>query len=284
MLKNLLLIMFSIFLLVVNVNFAEAKSVPSEEALTKGEAISLISATDFIRKKIGDLLSWTVGYDIRKINRVKLVPSIKYVRAMPRRIPPDGRTVLDLYAEIEDPEGLNNISGVKADLSTIGKLQNSILVDTGLWGDKTANDGVYSLQSNVESNITLGDKEISVAVVNKKGWMALSRTIVMVESQPVISEFYIEPQKIKLSANATIKINAKIENPGREEDLRNVEVDLSEIGQGKKVPLQYKGNDRFFLETTVPLFVKPGNKKIRLFSENNQGKTAESETNIEVIP
>lgn len=159
-------------------------AIPSlaEEVLSKGDAIAMLSAAKFVQAKIGDLFSWTIGYDIGRVNRVKLVPSIRYIHAAPIAIPPDGMTVLEVSAAVEDPGGLLNISGVRADLSSIGKLQNSILVDNGLWGDKVAGDGIYTLQTNVNPSIPIGDKEIPVAAANKKGWVALSKASIMVDT------------------------------------------------------------------------------------------------------
>lgn len=154
---------------------------PAEEVLSKGEAVAMISATDFMKNKIGDLLSWTIGYDMNKVNRMRLVPSFRYITAVPRRVPPDGRTILELSAAVEDPMGLLNISGVRADLTSIGKLQNMTLVDNGLWGDKIAGDGIYTLQSNISPSTPIGEKEIAVAAANKKGWLAISKTSVAVD-------------------------------------------------------------------------------------------------------
>lgn len=152
----------------------------AEEVLSKGEALALISGADFVKKRIGDLFSWTIGYDINRVNRVKLVPSIIFIKATPKTLPPDGRTILEVSAAVEDPEGLYNISGVRADLSSIGKLQNTILVDNGLWGDKVPGDGIYTLQSNIDPAVKIGNKEIPVAAANKKGWVALSKTSIIV--------------------------------------------------------------------------------------------------------
>ncbi|MBI5701122.1 hypothetical protein HZC34_04655 [Candidatus Saganbacteria bacterium] len=154
----------------------------ADEALTKGEAISRLSATDFIKNKIGDLFSWTIGYDLSRVNRIKLVPNIKYIKAIPRSIPPDGRSVLEISAGVEDPMGLPNLSGVRADLSSIGRLSNTILVDNGLWGDRVANDGIYSLQSNIDPSVQVGNKEIPVAAANKQGWLAVTKTTIIVRS------------------------------------------------------------------------------------------------------
>src|SRR3989339_486585 len=115
-------------------------AVQKPQALTRAEVIKYLSASDQVKKKLSDLVSWTVGYDVSKINRAKLTPIISFVRVIPGRVAPDGRTIVEITAAVDDPGGLKNISGVRADLSAIGPLSNTILVDSGLFGDKKAGD------------------------------------------------------------------------------------------------------------------------------------------------
>src|SRR3989339_520944 len=127
-----------------------------DQYLTKGDAVNFVSATGFMKNKIGQLLSWTVGYDISKVNRVRLTPTVKYIRVTPRMVPPDGRTIFEIFAAVDDPGGIGNIQGVRAALSSVGRLSNSVLVDNGMFGDETAQDGIYSLQASVPSRTDQG--------------------------------------------------------------------------------------------------------------------------------
>ncbi|MFA4858404.1 MAG: hypothetical protein WC636_03910, partial [Candidatus Margulisiibacteriota bacterium] len=147
-----------------------ASAAEQKKYLTKGDAVAFLTASDFLKNKIGALLSWTIGYDISKVNRAKVVPVINYILAIPRKAPPDGRTIIELQASVDDPGGLVNIQGVRADLSEIGKLSNMMLVDNGLWGDAKAEDGIFTIQTNVSLSVSLGEKEVAVAVANQKGW------------------------------------------------------------------------------------------------------------------
>ncbi len=271
-----LLLVCIIFLLSLN-----TKSF-SEEVLSKGEAIALISAADFVKRKIGDLLSWTVGYDISRVNRVKLVPSIKYIKAVPKKIPPDGRTILEIAASVEDPQGLPNISGVRADLSSIGRLPNMMLVDNGLWGDKVAGDGVYTLQANVAQSVNTGDKEIPVAAANKGGWLTISRTMVVVDNTPTILEAKVYPTETKRNTN--IKISAKVEFPNPGDQNNYVYANLKDVGQGEKVVLQYASGTLFSIDTAIPGNIPPGKKRIRVFAANEKGEGNIEEVVLEVLP
>src|SRR3989339_207170 len=82
-------------LLCNNVSAQEAK-----KFLTRGDAILKISTTDFIKRKVSDFLSWSIGFDLSNVGRISLVPSITKIKATPRRVPPDGRSILELSAQV----------------------------------------------------------------------------------------------------------------------------------------------------------------------------------------
>jgi hypothetical protein len=217
------------------------KKAGAEETMTKGDAVMMLSASDFMKQRISELVSWTVGYDVSKVSRVKLTPTINFVRIVPRKAPPDGRTVLDLVASVDDPGGLSNISGVRADLSSIGRLANTTLVDNGLYGDKIAADGTYTLQTSVAPKISLGKKDITVAVANKKGWLALAKTTLDIEKNPTILETKLEPDRARVGSGASIKITVRVNNPGRPEDINSVTADLSALHLSPRSPLANSG-------------------------------------------
>jgi hypothetical protein len=176
--KKAVLIIFVIMFCALPVIAVEA----NPQALTRSEVIKYLSTSDLVKKKIGELVSWTVGYDISKINRAKLTPIINFVRIIPGRVAPDGRTVVEITASVDDPGGLENIAGVRADLSSISHLPNTILVDSGLFGDKKAGDGLFTLQITIPTDVSMGLKELPVSAANKKGWLALSKTTLDVEN------------------------------------------------------------------------------------------------------
>jgi hypothetical protein len=211
------------------------------ETLTKGEAIMMLSATDFMKQKIGELLSWTVGYDVSKVNRVRLTPIINYVKAVPKKAPPDGRTIVELIASVDDPGGLINIAGVRADLSEIGRLSNTMLVDNGLFGDEKASDGIFTLQTSVSPKIELGAKDIPVAVANKKGWLALAKTTLDVKKNPTVLEARFQPEKALADGKTLVTITVKVDNPGRLADVSSVTADLRQLRLGDRVGLLNAG-------------------------------------------
>jgi hypothetical protein len=257
-----------------------AKAAGGEETLTKGEAIMLISATDFMKQKIGELFSWTVGYDVTKVNRVRLTPTINYVRALPKRVPPDGRTVVEVVASVDDPSGLLNIAGVRADLSSIGRLVNMMLVG----------DGLYTLQTSVSPKTDLGPKDIPVAVANKKGWLALAKTTLDIKKNPTILEVRCQPDRVLADGRSSVTISVKIDNPGRLSDVSAVSVDLQEFGLPDRVGLlndgsrgdKAAGDDLWTIQFAMPAGVAPGTYLVPLQVTNLIGGLAAGETTLAV--
>lgn len=154
-----------------------------EKYITKGEMAVMLSATDFMKKKISDLFNVAIGYNLVQLNRATMAPVIKYVKVTPARINADGISVFDLIVKVEDPNGLTDIKDVRADISSLGRLSNMKLVDNGLWGDGSPNDGVFTLQSSISAKTPPGEKEILIAVANKKGWLSMTKANITVREQ-----------------------------------------------------------------------------------------------------
>lgn len=268
---NQFILWFTLLCLLASPIFAEKKVLPEGEYLTKGDAVMLLSATDFVKQKIGALLSWTIGYDITKINRIRLIPTIDYIKAVPRKVPPDGRTVLEIIAGVDDPGGRGNIAGVRADLSAIGQLSNMSLVDNGLYGDEKAGDGIYTLQTNVPDQIEPGAKDVTVAVANKKGWLALAKTTLDISKNPVIIEASFSPESAKADGKNENTMTVRIDNPGRGADLKSVTADLSLFGYEEKMFLKKIGYNFYAVRFAVPTNIKAGSYPIRIEATNQAG-------------
>jgi len=251
----------------------------AEKAMTRAEAIALLSKSQAAKKKESILFNWNVGYDISKINRVRLMPVINFIRAIPKKAPPDGRTIIDLLASVTDPSGIKNISGVKADLSSLGKLANRSLVDNGLWGDAVAGDGIYTLQSTVNPDVSVGDKEIPITAANKSGWLALSKTSIAVQKDPIILSAVANPDKVAAGNYASISI--RIDNPGRLEDISEVTVDLREVG-GDEIKLRMAKDGSFMGNIVVSSDISAGIKKLPVKIKNLAGGQTTGTIQIEV--
>ena len=252
----------------------------AQKAMTRAEAIALLAKSAQVKKKETALFNWNVGYDLSKVNRIKLMPVINFIHAMPKKIPPDGRTIIELTASVNDPGGSKNISGVKADLSNLGKLSNMTLVDNGLWGDTAAGDGVFTLQSTVNPDVDLGNKEIPVTAANKKGWLAVSKTSIVVDKTPVIISAVATPDKV--SAGSYTSLAVKIDNPGRAEDISEVAVNLVELGGGTAKLMLVK-DDTFLQNVLIPEQAAPGIYILPFTAVNFAGGYASGTIQLEVL-
>jgi hypothetical protein len=287
--KKYLSLLAIIFVIYNYNNFAFADEA-KEKVLTRADVIEKISAADFFKKKIGDLLNWSVGYDITKINRTNLAPIISYIKVDPSDVPPDDRTIVSITAKVSDPSGLDNIKGVRADLSSINRLPNQMLVDNGLWGDIKSSDGVFTLQTTVGNGVPSGTKDIPVAVANKAGWVAISRTNIDVRLNPIVSDGMATPQSIHPDGKEEVLLTVKVENPGRQEDIKDVSVDLTDLGLENSVRMwddgthgDIRAGDRIFSVSVVPKEnIGPWTRKLTVRATNVFGGSVEGEITLVV--
>ncbi len=286
--KKYLLLLAVIF--VANINSPAFADEGKDKVLTRADVIEKISAADFFKKKIGDLLNWSIGYDITKINRTNLAPIISYIKVDPSDVPPDDRTIVSITAKVSDPSGLDNIKGVRADLSEIDRLPNQMLVDNGLWGDMMANDGIFTLQTSVGRGVASGTKDVPVAVANKSGWVAISRTNIEVRANPIVSGGLATPQSLQADGKEAVLLTIKVENPGRQEDIKEVTVDLTGIGLESNVKMwddgthgDVKAGDGIFSVSVVPSEnIGPGTRKLAVRATNVFGGSADGEITLVV--
>jgi hypothetical protein len=274
-----------IILLIISINFKIAFAEGGQKVLTREDVITKLSASEFIKKRISELFNWGIGYDLSRINRTNLAPVISFIKAAPIRVPPDNRTLFLLTAKVSDPGGMDNIRGVRADLGEINKLPNTMLVDNGLWGDIRSGDGIYTLQTSVGNDVPNGTKDIAVAVSNKMGWVALGRTNMNVETNPVISDIKVDPQTIRSGNKAVFLITAKVVNPGRQEDMRDVSIDLSSLGMGNNEKMwdnnthgdRKTGDKTYSLKVYLKSGLSAGTKKLTIKASNALGGSTEND-------
>jgi hypothetical protein len=273
--KNVLIFIITIAVaLALNFTAYGAKpAAKSEKLLTRGDMAIMLTTTNFMKEKIGALFNFSIGYNLSLFNRSTMAPMIRYAKVNPYMIPPDGRTLFLISAAVDDPGGLSQIVGVRADTSSLGKLSNMTLVDNGSWGDQAASDGVYTLQTNVKANIEEGEKEIPISVVNKKGWMSIAKTNVIIEKKPTIIDAHASPKKITADGKTKTLLTVKIYNPEGVEGIKSVFVDLTQIGGEKNTQMYDDGThgdlnatDKIFSLTVVPKSSVPAGEKRLQFS------------------
>lgn len=274
--KNIILI--GLLVLIASPVLGEKK----ETYLTKGDVIQMLANSSAVKQKINELFSWTAGYDASKINKGRFTPTINYVQVTPRSVPPDGKTIFDLVASINDPGGLKNVAGVRADLSAIGQLPNMAMIDTGTFGDTKEADGRYTLQSNVEPKTALGGKDIQITATNKKGWLALVKTSIEVRKDPIIRELRVFPGKVLADGSSLATIEVAIDNPGGSRAVRTAVVNLWSLGLADRAALSYLGDDIWAVEFVVPGNQGPGRYQLPVEVTNLAGGVAVGSISVDV--
>jgi hypothetical protein len=127
-------------------------------------------------------------------------------------------------------------------------------------------------------------------VANRSGWVAVGRTNIDVRSSPVISEGKATPPSVPSDGKTEVLLSAMVENPGRQEDLRGVTIDLTSIGLESKVSMwddgthgDVKAGDMIFSAAVVPKQgTSAGTKTLRVSASNVFGGAAEGEITLAV--
>ena len=136
--------------------------------MTRAEAAMLFSRLPVEKAKIKDLFSFNVGYDFNVACRISTPPKINWVKLDPGVLVVERAQRVLIEAAVTDQQGPDDIGYVKVDLSRLGGPQNAAMTDDGANGDKTANDGTYSLAFDTNFQTT-GTWSLVVTAFDKSG-------------------------------------------------------------------------------------------------------------------
>jgi hypothetical protein len=139
-------------------------------ALTRAEAATLISRFGGVSDREKKLFDLDPAFEGANICAVNTEPKIISAQSDPNEIiMSEGRPVL-LTVDVEDEQGMADISQVKIDLRAIGGPPDALMYDDGENGDELSGDGVYSLEVVVPSMSSVGAKRLWITVTDKSGW------------------------------------------------------------------------------------------------------------------
>ncbi|MCI0497464.1 MAG: carboxypeptidase regulatory-like domain-containing protein, partial [Thermoplasmata archaeon] len=108
-------------------------------------------------------------------------PEVLDVSISPSTVEPDGATLFLVTASVDDPDGLEDIDLVTADLSALGGLATQRLYDTGTHGDLSADDGVFSYESTVAIGTPEGSYTVEVTAMDDAGETAIDSATMTVK-------------------------------------------------------------------------------------------------------
>jgi hypothetical protein len=136
--------------------------------MTRAEAAKLFSRLPVEKAKIKELFDFNVGYSRSSSSKVSTAPKFLWLQLDPGILKMMLSKTVTLKVAVDDPQGADDISYVKADLSRLGGPPNAAMYDDGTNGDEKANDNIYSL--SFETNFqNVGTWTIWVTVFDKSG-------------------------------------------------------------------------------------------------------------------
>jgi hypothetical protein len=152
----------------------------------------------------------------------------------PMRVAPDGTTPVTLYAVVQDPVGLSQITRVSIDLGPIGGTLHDMTA-----GAITQYRQIYSYTTTIPTTVaTQADPYVLPVVAYKQnetadGTVSLTVTKMTQKSvPPTIDIAYANPSTMAPDGNSKGKISAQISDPDGVSTIKSVVADLGELGVG----------------------------------------------------
>jgi hypothetical protein len=218
-----------------------------ERNITRAEAAVLLSRLSALKSRLDSIDDWKTGFGRDSLCSVKALPVIIRLKVTPESVVADGKSSINIAAQIWDQDGPDGISIVKADLSSLGGAQETAMFDDATHGDTISNDLVYSTLFPVAYELTPGQKSISVTVVDRNGWQASSSVSFMVSPPnfpPQILSAIAFPSSVRPGGKSMIAV--KVYDQNGPEDIASVRIDLSGLGQSPALDLEDSGKDGDF--------------------------------------
>jgi hypothetical protein len=120
--------------------------------------------------------------------------------------------------------------------------------------------------------------------------LALAKTTLEIGKNPAIIEAKVSPERVAADGKTIVTLTAKIDNPGRLEDVVEVKVDLRALGLSAEARLRNDGmegdavpkDNLWTLQFIVPKTTKPGNYVLPLEVVNLVGGVGKGTVNLTV--
>lgn len=111
-------------------------------------------------------------------------PFLDNIKVSPDVVYNSGEDTILITCEVSDENGLDDIYKVRVDLSEIEGSSKRKMYDDGIFGDKEADDGIYSLEVVISKGLTQGEKTLRITVLDKSdGEFIQEITVVILESE-----------------------------------------------------------------------------------------------------
>jgi hypothetical protein len=141
-----------------------------ERNITRAEAVSLLSGLHKVRQKIENIDNWGSGFsDAASMCSVNALPEIIRTFASPESVIADGKSSVRISAQVNDPDGLEDVLMVKVDLTQFGGPPDAVMYDDGTHGDISPKDGFFTLSLVINSDTAPGQRSATITAFDRSG-------------------------------------------------------------------------------------------------------------------
>jgi hypothetical protein len=151
----------------------------SREAMTRAEAVTLISFFSSGRESTHYLSDFDQGFTEDKYCGLNVAPAIVSFTATPEELSINQSTTVKLRAVVASRESFAPLSTVKVNLASIGGASDAEMFDDGTHGDEAAGDRIYSLNLSLRPKST-GERRLEVTVTDRLGWEGKEQTSILI--------------------------------------------------------------------------------------------------------
>ncbi|HOO55283.1 MAG TPA: PQQ-binding-like beta-propeller repeat protein [bacterium] len=165
-------------------------------------------------------------------------PEVTDIQFSSNPVPPDGATTFNITADVTDPNGLDDVTGVEVDLSNIGG-GTVVMLDDGSSGDGAAGDGKYGVTGiTVPQGTSAGNKDITVTATDSLPQTGdRTEQISVSNTPPVVSLVDFDPDWIDDAGTITTTVYATVQDDNGLADISMVSIDLDSIDTGTVLTL-----------------------------------------------
>ncbi len=217
-------------------------------------------------------------------------------KSVPKKVAPDGKTKVKLYALVEDKVDIASVSTVTIDLSPIGGSKAVAMAkDTGL---QKKGQQLFVVETTVDVKTPTQAVPYQLKVQARKGSDTTDGVVEIVVTKdvlksvaPVVEQIYVNPTTVAPDGKTPVKISAKITDADGADTIKSVIADMGKLGVGfiPLKPLNVSGKSTeqstgFFESATfkVPTTTKGGKYKISVMASDDTGESAKSEIELSV--
>ncbi|OGH97764.1 MAG: hypothetical protein A2X42_06490 [Candidatus Margulisbacteria bacterium GWF2_38_17] len=179
--------------------------------LTRGELAAILVRVPFVKEKIRSLEKNDITFDYsyfepeEKANK----PNVNkgYLELSKSKISANNKERVDIKLNTNLIKLNKRVKKVEIDLSAIGKLSHTSMMDDGGWNDMYSNDGIYTVSIVPSPNIAPGEKVLPIHVTDISGYSF--------DDNAVMEVLFSPPVEPKITEESPASAPEKQERPAK---------------------------------------------------------------------